>query len=298
MKCKNCGFENFDEALFCVNCGAKTGKQDDVVICPVCGAKNESDSVFCSECGIKFTPRSQAPVYDFYEDETYAGDDWQIDETTGRTTGRQTRKTRRDDGSGNGGVIIVCIAAALAMALLVTVGILVIPRILKNRTTGSGRTQDQMNTAETTPAPAVTSAPAVVVTPAPAPAVTPEPAPAVTPEPAPAVTPVPAPAATPEPAPVVTPEPAPVVTPEPAPAATPAPQQNVYDLSNFENRTVCNLPEGTCLQMQDGPDGAFLSPMYWNGDTIFVNRSYVENGYLLAYINGIYGFVDSKYVSS
>lgn len=71
---------------------------------------------------------------------------------------------------------------------------------------------------------------------------------------------------------------------------------SVHDLNNFVYRTVRNLPAGTCLQMQVSPNGAFMKQMYNQGETIFVHRSFCENGYFLAYRNGVYGFVDAKYV--
>ena len=70
----------------------------------------------------------------------------------------------------------------------------------------------------------------------------------------------------------------------------------VHNLNNFVYRTVSNLPSGTFLQMQSRPNGAFLAPMYSNGQAIFVNAFFSEAGYLLAFQNGIYGFVDARYV--
>ena len=71
----------------------------------------------------------------------------------------------------------------------------------------------------------------------------------------------------------------------------------IHNLNNFTYRTVVNLPIGTYLQMQATPNGAFMSQMYSNGESIFVNRFFAEAGYLLAFRNGIYGFVDARYVS-
>ncbi|MBO4623489.1 MAG: zinc ribbon domain-containing protein [Bacilli bacterium] len=54
MRCDKCGFENPDDANYCINCGRKIEKTEPKVtekICPKCGAKNYNDSVFCSECG-------------------------------------------------------------------------------------------------------------------------------------------------------------------------------------------------------------------------------------------------------
>ena len=48
----------------------------------------------------------------------------------------------------------------------------------------------------------------------------------------------------------------------------------IHNLNNFTYRTVCNLPAGTFLQMQNSPNGGFLSPMYSNGQAIFVNSFY------------------------
>ena len=47
-KCKQCGCELEDDALFCVQCGAK---QDPVVKCPKCGHVNPANNDFCTECG-------------------------------------------------------------------------------------------------------------------------------------------------------------------------------------------------------------------------------------------------------
>ena len=70
----------------------------------------------------------------------------------------------------------------------------------------------------------------------------------------------------------------------------------IHNLKNYVYKTVANLPMGTCLQMQTTPNGAFMSTMYYNGEPIFVNGFFSQSGYLLAFKNGIYGFVDSRYV--
>ncbi len=71
----------------------------------------------------------------------------------------------------------------------------------------------------------------------------------------------------------------------------------IHNLKNFVNRTVVGVPAGTCLQMQRCPGGAFLPVMYYEGNSIFVNAFFMQEGYLLAFKDGIYGFVDAGYVS-
>ena len=73
-------------------------------------------------------------------------------------------------------------------------------------------------------------------------------------------------------------------------------QDTKYNLSYYAYKTV-SVPMGTLLVMQEAPGGAFMSTYYSNGDSIFVNMRYAENGYLLAYKNGVYGYVDMKYVN-
>ena len=50
MRCPKCGFDNPNDANYCINCGSKI-EIDNSKICPKCGQKNCSDSVFCSACG-------------------------------------------------------------------------------------------------------------------------------------------------------------------------------------------------------------------------------------------------------
>lgn len=71
----------------------------------------------------------------------------------------------------------------------------------------------------------------------------------------------------------------------------------VHDLKNFVNATV-SVPKGTYLVMQKTAGGAFMSVKYKNGDSIKVNHSFMERGYLLAYspAKNVYGYVDAKYV--
>jgi len=51
LRCPNCGTVNYEEDMFCVNCGAKLQKEG--FFCPNCGAENKEDSMFCAECGEK-----------------------------------------------------------------------------------------------------------------------------------------------------------------------------------------------------------------------------------------------------
>ncbi len=71
----------------------------------------------------------------------------------------------------------------------------------------------------------------------------------------------------------------------------------VHNLKNFVTATV-SVPKGTYLVMQKTAGGAFMSIKYKNGDSIKVNNSFMEKGYLLAYspANDKYGYVDAKYV--
>ena len=68
-----------------------------------------------------------------------------------------------------------------------------------------------------------------------------------------------------------------------------------YNLNNYAFKTV-SVPMGTLLVMQERPGGEFMSSYYSNGESILVNMRYAENGYLLAYKNGVYGYVDMNYV--
>ena len=73
-------------------------------------------------------------------------------------------------------------------------------------------------------------------------------------------------------------------------------QDTMYNLSYYDYRTV-SVPAGTLLVMQECPGGNFMSTYYTNGESILVNMRYAENGYLLAYKNGVYGYVDMQYVN-
>lgn len=72
MRCRFCGWDNWEEALFCEQCGKKLevsnitgngasqGGSGNVKICPVCLFQNEPEAMFCQECGTPFEdPRQQ-----------------------------------------------------------------------------------------------------------------------------------------------------------------------------------------------------------------------------------------------
>ncbi len=72
---------------------------------------------------------------------------------------------------------------------------------------------------------------------------------------------------------------------------------NAHDLSNFGYRTVNTAGRG-CLVFQTQPAGAVISGyQYWDGDSIYVNLTWREQGYALAYDNGVYGYVDASYIN-
>ena len=73
-------------------------------------------------------------------------------------------------------------------------------------------------------------------------------------------------------------------------------QDTMYNLNYYEYRTV-SVPAGTLLVMQERPGGDFMSTYFTNGESICVNMRYAQNGYLLAYKNGVYGYVDMQSVN-
>ena len=75
---------------------------------------------------------------------------------------------------------------------------------------------------------------------------------------------------------------------------------SIHDLSRFIYRTVCNVvhyDDTACLTLRKSPNGEIISGIGWqNGDSILVHGSYSENGWLFAYANGIFGYVNGNYV--
>jgi uncharacterized OB-fold protein len=55
--CRECGAVNRPDALFCMNCGAELGIEEDEEefvmpgVCPKCGTVNRPDALFCMACG-------------------------------------------------------------------------------------------------------------------------------------------------------------------------------------------------------------------------------------------------------
>jgi len=71
---------------------------------------------------------------------------------------------------------------------------------------------------------------------------------------------------------------------------------NRYDLDDFGYRTVKTGGRGK-LVFQNSPRGSFMSEYsFSNGDRIFVNLDWREDGYAIAYKNGDYGYVDASYI--
>lgn len=69
-----------------------------------------------------------------------------------------------------------------------------------------------------------------------------------------------------------------------------------YDLSEFEYRTV-DIDGSGALIFQRSPGGTFMNQYkYWDGDRIYVNVDYREDGYAIAYEDGVYGYVDARYI--
>lgn len=71
MRCRFCGWDNWEESLFCEQCGKKLevfdttgngasqGGSGNVKICPVCSFQNDPEAMFCQECGTPFEDPQQ-----------------------------------------------------------------------------------------------------------------------------------------------------------------------------------------------------------------------------------------------
>ena len=59
MKCEKCGFENLEEAVFCIKCGSRL---DGHIPCPKCGEYIPNDSIKCPHCGKAIPHKSEAKI--------------------------------------------------------------------------------------------------------------------------------------------------------------------------------------------------------------------------------------------
>ena len=59
MRCSGCGYENQEDARFCVKCGRSIdGSDSNILYCPSCGKENLRGVSFCAFCGASLgTPR-------------------------------------------------------------------------------------------------------------------------------------------------------------------------------------------------------------------------------------------------
>ena len=74
-------------------------------------------------------------------------------------------------------------------------------------------------------------------------------------------------------------------------------QDDKFDLSGFGYRTVEINGSGS-LVFQREPRGEFMSGYsYRDGDQIYVNLDWRQDGYAIAYENGVYGYVDAQYIN-
>lgn len=59
MKCEKCGFDNLEEAIFCIKCGSRL---DGYIPCPKCGEYIPNDSIKCPHCGKAIPHKSEAKI--------------------------------------------------------------------------------------------------------------------------------------------------------------------------------------------------------------------------------------------
>lgn len=59
MKCGKCGFDNLEEAVFCIKCGSRL---DGYIPCPKCGEYIPNDSIKCPHCGKAIPHKSEAKI--------------------------------------------------------------------------------------------------------------------------------------------------------------------------------------------------------------------------------------------
>ena len=72
---------------------------------------------------------------------------------------------------------------------------------------------------------------------------------------------------------------------------------DIYDLTNYVYRTVKIPGNSGALVFQTEPKGSFLSDhQFWSGDLIYVYPDWRQDGYAIAYQDGVYGYVDAGYI--
>ncbi len=59
MKCEKCGFDNLEEAVFCIKCGSRL---DGYIPCPKCGEYIPNDSIKCPHCGKAIPHKSETKM--------------------------------------------------------------------------------------------------------------------------------------------------------------------------------------------------------------------------------------------
>ena len=70
-----------------------------------------------------------------------------------------------------------------------------------------------------------------------------------------------------------------------------------YELMNYGFRLVDTDGRGA-LVFQSSPDGSFMNQyQFSDGEPIYVNLNWREDGYGIAYEDGVYGYVDAGYIN-
>ena len=86
------------------------------------------------------------------------------------------------------------------------------------------------------------------------------------------------------------------VNPEKTVKPNPTKQDNRYDLNQYEYLPVVEKGRGA-LVFQKTPRGSFMKKhKFYDGDYVYVNVNWRQNGYAIAYEDGEYGYVDASYI--
>ena len=84
---------------------------------------------------------------------------------------------------------------------------------------------------------------------------------------------------------------------QPKPKPKPQTSPDKYDLSLYEYKRVESKGRGS-LVFQKAPKGSFMSNhKFYDGDWIYVNTLWRQQGYAMAYEDGEYGYVDASYIA-